>query len=34
MGQTMAVLTFETDGKHIHAIRAIGNPDKLVHLNH
>ena len=33
LGQTMAVLTFETDGQHIHAIRAIGNPDKLAHLN-
>ena len=33
MGQTMAVITFETDGQHIYAIRAIGNPDKLAHLN-
>jgi RNA polymerase sigma-70 factor (ECF subfamily) len=28
-GRTMAVMTFETDGRRIHAIRAIGNPDKL-----
>ena len=33
MGQTMAVITFETDGHRIFAIRAIGNPDKLAHLN-
>ena len=33
MGQTMAVITFETDGHLIFAIRAIGNPDKLAHLN-
>ena len=33
VGHTMAVITFETDGQHIYAIRAIGNPDKLAHLN-
>ena len=33
MGQIMAVVTIETDGQHIHAIRAIGNPEKLAHLN-
>ena len=32
-GQTMAVITLETDQHHVHAIRAIGNSDKLVHLN-
>lgn len=32
-GQVMAVITFETDGNHVHAIRAIGNPDKLARLN-
>lgn len=33
-GRTMAVITFETDEHVIYAIRAIGNPDKLAHLNH
>lgn len=32
-GQTMVVITLETDRRHVHAIRAIGNPDKLSHLN-
>ncbi len=32
-GQTMVVITLETDGRVVHAIRAIGNPDKLTHLN-
>jgi RNA polymerase sigma-70 factor, ECF subfamily len=32
-GRTMAVITVETDGHHVRAIRAIGNPDKLGHLN-
>ncbi|WP_165606793.1 sigma-70 family RNA polymerase sigma factor [Mycolicibacterium iranicum] len=32
-GQVMAVIDLETDGRHIYAIRAIGNPDKLAHLN-
>ena len=33
-GQVMAVINLETDGHRIRAIRAIGNPDKLAHLNH
>ncbi|HEX7131703.1 MAG TPA: sigma-70 family RNA polymerase sigma factor [Iamia sp.] len=32
-GRTMAVIAVETDGLTISAIRAIGNPDKLAHLN-
>jgi RNA polymerase sigma-70 factor (ECF subfamily) len=32
-GRTMAVIAIETDGHAIHAIRAIGNPDKLTHLD-
>ena len=32
-GRTMAVIAIETDGEAIRAIRAIGNPDKLAHLN-
>lgn len=31
--QVMAVINLETDGQHIHAIRAVGNPKKLAHLN-
>lgn len=33
LGQIMAVITFETDGTRIRAIQAIGNPEKLAHLN-
>jgi len=29
----MAVVTIETDGDTVRAIRAVGNPDKLAHLN-
>ena len=29
----ITVITFETDGQHIYAIRAVGNPGKLAHLN-
>jgi len=32
-GHIMAVITLETDGNRIHAIRAIGNPVKLARLN-
>lgn len=32
-GQVMAVIDLETDGGHVRAIRAIGNPEKLAHLN-
>ena len=32
-GRTMAVIAVETDGRSVRAIRAIGNPHKLVHLN-
>ncbi len=32
-GQVMAVIDLETDGHLVHAIRAIGNPEKLAHLN-
>jgi RNA polymerase sigma-70 factor, ECF subfamily len=31
--RTMAVIALDTDGRTVHAIRAIGNPDKLAHLN-
>jgi RNA polymerase sigma-70 factor (ECF subfamily) len=31
--RVMAVITIETDGKTVHVIRAVGNPDKLTHLN-
>ena len=31
--QVMVVINLETDGHRIRAIRAIGNPDKLAHLN-
>lgn len=33
LGRAMAVITLETDDERIRAIRAIGNPDKLAHLN-
>ena len=33
-GQLMAVIDLETDGHIVRAIRAIGNPQKLAHLNH
>jgi len=29
----MAVIAVETDGVRVHAIRAIGNPEKLARLN-
>ncbi|MBC7307266.1 MAG: sigma-70 family RNA polymerase sigma factor [Dietzia sp.] len=32
-GQVLAVIGLETDGRLVHAIRAVGNPDKLAHLN-
>lgn len=32
-GHTMAVIALDTDGARVTAIRAIGNPDKLEHLN-
>lgn len=32
-GRIMAVIALETDGRHVRVIRAIGNPDKLAHLN-
>ena len=32
-GRTMAVIAIDTDGQTVRAIRAIGNPDKLPHLN-
>lgn len=32
-GRVMAVITIETDGETVHVIRAVGNPDKLAHLN-
>jgi RNA polymerase sigma-70 factor, ECF subfamily len=32
-GQIMVVISLETDGRRVHAIRAIGNPEKLAHLN-
>jgi len=32
-GRVMAVITIETDGDTVRAIRAVGNPDKLAHLN-
>lgn len=32
-GQVMAVIDLETDGHRVHAIRAIGNPEKLARLN-
>jgi len=32
-GRVVAVITLETDGETVHAIRAVGNPDKLAHLN-
>jgi RNA polymerase sigma-70 factor (ECF subfamily) len=32
-GRTMAVIALDTDGHTVRAIRAIGNPDKLAHLN-
>ncbi len=32
-GQIMAVIGVDTDGHTVRAIRAIGNPDKLTHLN-
>jgi RNA polymerase sigma-70 factor (ECF subfamily) len=31
--RVMAVITIETDGKTVTVIRAVGNPDKLAHLN-
>jgi len=33
-GRVMAVIGLETDGHQVHAIRAVGNPEKLAHLNH
>jgi RNA polymerase sigma-70 factor (ECF subfamily) len=33
-GRVMAVIGLETDGHRVHAIRAVGNPEKLAHLNH
>jgi RNA polymerase sigma-70 factor (ECF subfamily) len=32
-GRVMAVISIETDGETVHVIRAVGNPDKLTHLN-
>jgi RNA polymerase sigma-70 factor (ECF subfamily) len=32
-GQVMAVIGLETDGRRVHAIRAVGNPEKLTRLN-
>lgn len=32
-GRVMAVIHLETDGHQVRAIRAVGNPDKLAHLN-
>lgn len=32
-GRVVAVIGLETDGEVVHAIRAVGNPDKLAHLN-
>jgi len=32
-GRAMAVIAIDTDGNTVRAIRAIGNPDKLTHLN-
>lgn len=32
-GRMLAVIALETDGATVHAIRAIGNPDKLAHLH-
>ncbi|WP_054813356.1 sigma-70 family RNA polymerase sigma factor [Nocardia arizonensis] len=32
-GRVMAVIGLETDGRLVHAIHAVGNPDKLAHLN-
>ncbi|MEV0033402.1 sigma-70 family RNA polymerase sigma factor [Nocardia sp. NPDC050793] len=32
-GRVMAVIGLETDGRLVHAIRAVGNPEKLAHLN-
>ena len=32
-GRTMTVIAVDTDGSTVRAIRAIGNPDKLAHLN-
>ena len=29
----ITIVTFEADVQHIYAIRAIGNPGKLAHLN-
>ena len=31
--RVVAVITMETDGETVRVIRAVGNPDKLVHLN-
>lgn len=31
--RVMAVISIETDGETVHVIRAVGNPDKLLHLN-
>ena len=33
-GRVMAVIGLETDGHRVRAIRAVGNPAKLAHLNH
>jgi RNA polymerase sigma-70 factor (ECF subfamily) len=32
-GRVVAVIGLETDGHRVHAIRAVGNPEKLAHLN-
>jgi RNA polymerase sigma-70 factor (ECF subfamily) len=32
-GYVMVVIGLETDGQVVHAIRAVGNPEKLAHLN-
>lgn len=31
--RVVAVIAIETDGETVHVLRAVGNPDKLVHLN-